>query len=71
MNAKRTSKLKLIPVELADMMIKAYDQQRRLPASKELSRTLGKEVEDTRSVWISKEALMELLEINQADGIRL
>ena len=71
MKEERESRLKLIPVELADMMIKAYDKERRLPASRELTKTLGQKVEDTQSVWISKEALVELLELNKADGIRL
>ncbi|WP_257667566.1 hypothetical protein [Parapedobacter tibetensis] len=71
MKEERPSKLKLIPLELADMMIKAYDKQRRGPASKKISRELGKEVEDSRSVWIGKEAILELLELNKADGIRL
>ncbi len=65
------SKLKLIPVELANQMIKAYDEQRRQPISKQLTKELGKKSEDTRMVWISKEAILELLKLNDADGIRL
>lgn len=71
MKEHKESKLKLIPIELADMMIKAYQEQRRVTTSKELSKKLGEEVEDTRFAWISKEALIELLEINKADGLRL
>lgn len=65
------SKLKLIPVELANEMIKAYDEQRRQPASKQLTKEFGKETEDSRMVWVSKEAILELLKLNDADGIRL
>ncbi len=71
MKEERASKLKLIPLELADMMIKAYDKERRLPASEKLTKSLGRKVEDTQSVWISKEALLELFELNKADGVRL
>lgn len=71
MKEEKASKLKLIPVELADMMIKAYDKERRQPVSRELTKAFGRQTEDTQSVWISKEALVELLELNNADGIRL
>lgn len=64
------SKLKLIPVDLANQMINAYDKQRRQPASKQLSKELGKESEDSRMVWVSKESILEMLKLNDADGIR-
>jgi len=70
LNRSKKSKLTLIPIELAKQMVNAYDQQRRQPAAKERSRLLGKEVEEPRSVWVSKEAILELLEINKADGVR-
>lgn len=64
------SKLKLIPVDLANKMINAYEKQRRQPASKQLTKEMGVESEDSRLVWVSKEAILELLKLNDADGIR-
>ncbi|MEC3879670.1 hypothetical protein [Parapedobacter sp. 10938] len=69
-NIQKKSKLNLIPVELAQQMINAYDKQRRGPAAVERSKELGKKMDEPRSFWVSKEALLELLEINKADGIR-
>ncbi len=69
-NQPQGSKLSLIPIELADQMIKAYDRQRRLPAARARSVELGKDVEEPSSIWVSKDALLELLDINKADGIR-
>ncbi len=69
-NNQKKSKLNLIPVELAQQMVNAYDKQRRGPAAKKRSKELGKNVEEPRSFWVSKEALLELLKINKADGIR-
>jgi len=67
---QKKSKLNLIPIELAQQMVNAYDKQRRNPAAKQRSKELGKKVEEPRSFWVSKEALLELLKINKADGIR-
>ncbi len=64
------SKLKLIPVALANKMINAYEKQRRQPASQQLTKELGVASEDSRLVWVSKEAILELLKLNDADGIR-
>ncbi len=69
-NNQKKSKLNLIPIELAQQMINAYDKQRRVPAAKERSRELGKTVEEPRSFWVSKDALLELMTLNKADGIR-
>ncbi|MFB2120035.1 hypothetical protein [Parapedobacter sp. 2B3] len=69
-NNQKKSKLNLIPVELAQQMVNAYDKQRRGPAARKRSKELGKNVEEPRSFWVSKEALLELLKINKADGIR-
>ena len=69
-NPEKKSKLNLIPIELARHMVDAYDKQRRLPAARSRSKELGKSVEEPRSFWVSKEALLELLKINEADGIR-
>ncbi|SEL15074.1 hypothetical protein [Parapedobacter koreensis] len=69
-NNRKKSKLTLIPIKLAKEMVDAYNVQRRLPAAKERSKILGKKVEEPRSVWVSKEAILELLEINKADGVR-
>lgn len=69
-NRSKSSKLKLIPIELARHMVNAYDEQRRKPAAKDRSRLLGRNVDEPRSVWVSKDAILELLEINKADGIR-
>ncbi len=66
----KKSKLTLIPIELAKHMVNAYDERRRLPAAKERSKLMGKEMDEPRSVWVSKEAVLELLEINKADGLR-
>jgi len=66
----RKSKLNLIPVELAQHMVKAYREQRSAPAAKMRSKELGKEVEEPHSFWVSKEALLELMTLNKADGIR-
>ncbi|SFC08678.1 hypothetical protein SAMN05421747_10474 [Parapedobacter composti] len=68
-NGKK-SKLTLIPVELAQQMVNAYDKQRREPAAAQRSRELGKKVEEPRSFWVSKAALLELMSLNDADGIR-
>lgn len=67
---RNQSKLSLIPIDLANEMIKAYDQQRRKPASKQLTKELGTESEDARMVWVSKEAILEMLKLNDADGLR-
>ena len=69
-NQKKKSKLNLIPVELAQQMVNAYDKERRIPAARKRSKELGKTVEEPRSFWVSKDALLELLKINKADGIR-
>lgn len=69
-NNQKKSKLNLIPIELAQQMVNAYDKQRREPAAKERSKELGKKVDEPRSFWVSKEAILELLKINNADGIR-
>lgn len=69
-NNQKKSKLNLIPIELAQQMVNAYDKQRREPAARERSKELGKKVEEPRSFWVSKEAILELLKINKADGIR-
>ncbi|MGV3763006.1 hypothetical protein [Parapedobacter sp.] len=69
-NMQKKSRLNLIPVELAQHMVKAYDKQRRAPAALKRSKELGKKMDEPRSFWVSKEALLELLEINKADGIR-
>ncbi|WP_262246695.1 hypothetical protein [Parapedobacter soli] len=69
-NSPKKSKLNLIPVELAQQMVNAYDKQRRGPAAKQRSKELGKTVQEPRSFWVSKDALLELLAINKADGIR-
>lgn len=69
-NNQKKSKLNLIPIELAQQMIKAYDQQRRMPAARKRSKELGKVVEEPRSFWVSREALLELMDLNKADGIR-
>lgn len=69
-NEKKKSKLNLIPIELAQQMIKAYDTQRRVPAARKRSKELGKTMEEPRSFWVSKEALLELMKLNNADGIR-
>lgn len=69
-NTQKKSKLNLIPIELAQQMVNAYDKQRRAPAAKKRSKELGKAVEEPRSFWVSKDALLELLKINKADGIR-
>lgn len=69
-NIRKKSRLNLIPIELAQQMVNAYDKQRRGPAARKRSRELGKKVDEPRSFWVSKEALLELLEINKADGIR-
>jgi len=66
----RKSKLNLIPIELAQHMVNAYKEQRCAPAAKLRSKELGKEVEEPYSFWVSKEALIELMTINKADGIR-
>ncbi len=66
----RKSKLNLIPVELAQHMVNAYKDQRCAPAAKLRSKELGREVEEPRSFWVSKEALVELMTLNKADGIR-
>lgn len=68
---KKRSKLTLIPIELARMMIKAYDKERGSYANKKLKKEFGKDAVDSRSVWISKEAILKLMEINKADGVRL
>lgn len=64
------SKLKLIPVELANHIVKAYDDQCRRPVSKQLTKEFGRKSEDSRMVWISRAAILELLTLNDADGIR-
>lgn len=69
-NNDRKSKLNLIPVELAQQMVNAYDKQRRIPAARKRSREFGKKVEEPKSFWVSKDALLELLKINKADGVR-
>ncbi len=69
-NNQKKSKLNLIPVELAQQMVNAYDKQRRGPAAQQRSKELGQKMEEPRSFWVSKEALLELLKINKADGIR-
>jgi hypothetical protein len=69
-NNSRKSRLNLIPVELAKQMVAAYDNQRRRPAAEERSKKLGASLEEPRSFWVSKEALLELMELNHADGIR-
>ncbi|MBK1440394.1 hypothetical protein JHJ32_10390 [Parapedobacter sp. ISTM3] len=69
-NSRKKSKLTLISVKLAKEMVDAYDVQRRQPAAKERSKILGRKVDEPRCVWVSKEAILELLEINNADGIR-
>lgn len=66
----KKSRLTLIPIDLAKHMVSAYDERRRLPAARERSASLGKEMDEPRSVWVSKEAVLELLEINKADGLR-
>lgn len=66
----KKSKLNLIPVELAQQMVNAYKKQRSEPAAKKRTKELGKKVEEPRSFWVSKEALLELMTINKADGIR-
>lgn len=66
----KKSKLNLIPVELAQHMVNAYKDQRCAPAAKMRSKELGREVEEPRSFWVSKEALLELMTLNKADGIR-
>lgn len=66
----RKSRLNLIPVELAQHMVNAYKDQRCAPAAKMRSKELGREVEEPRSFWVSKEALLELMNLNKADGIR-
>src|SRR5690606_41510856 len=65
-----TRKLTIIPVELAQQMLNAYKKQRSEPAAKNRTKELGKKVEEPRSFWVSKEALLELMTINKADGIR-
>src|SRR5690606_40226443 len=65
-----TRKLTIIPVELAQQMLNAYKKQRSEPAAKNRTRELGRKVEEPRSFWVSKEALLELMTINKADGIR-
>ena len=69
-NNPKKSRLNLIPIELAQQMISAYDKQRRVPAAKKRSRELGKAVEEPRSFWVSRDALLELMKLNHADGIR-
>ena len=69
-NIGKKSRLNLIPIELAKHMVNAYDKQRRGPAALQRSKELGKEVEEPRSFWVSKDALLELLKLNDADGIR-
>ena len=69
-NMPKKSRLNLIPIELAKHMVDAYDKQRRGPAAAQRSKELGKAVDEPRSFWVSKDALMELLDINNADGIR-
>lgn len=69
-NIQKKSKLNLIPVELAQQMVRAYDKQRRGPAALARSKELGRKMEEPRSFWVSKDALLELMEINKADGIR-
>ena len=69
-NNQKKSRLNLIPIELAQQMVNAYDKERRAPAAKQRSKALGKKVEEPRSFWVSKDALLELLSINKADGIR-
>lgn len=69
-NIQKKSRLNLIPIELAQQMVSAYDKQRRDPAARQRSKELGKKVEEPRSFWVSKDALLELLNINKADGIR-
>lgn len=69
-NIRKKSRLNLIPIELAQQMVHAYDKQRRGPAAMQRSKELGKKVEEPRSFWVSKDALLELLKINDADGIR-
>lgn len=72
MKEPKKSKLKLIPIELAHQMVKAYDKERREPATKKLRNELrDTEVEDSSSVWISREALEEFFKLNDADGLRL
>ncbi len=66
----KKSKLNLIPVELAKQMVNAYRVQRAAPAARKRSKELGRKVEEPCLCWISKEALLELLESNKADGIR-
>jgi len=66
----KKSKLNLISVELAQHMVNAYKEQRGAPAAKMSSKELGKKVEEPRSFWVSKEALLELMTLNKADGIR-
>src|SRR5690606_41971048 len=58
-NIQKKSKLNLIPIELAQQMVNAYDKQRRNPAAEQRSKELGKKVEEPRSFWVSKEALLE------------
>ncbi|MGK6352772.1 hypothetical protein [Parapedobacter sp. DT-150] len=67
---QKKSRLNLIPIELAQQMVNAYDKQRRVPAAKKRSKELGRNVEEPRSFWVCKDALLELLELNKADGIR-
>lgn len=67
---QKKSRLNLIPVELAQQMVNAYEKQRGAPAARKRSKELGKKVEEPRSFWVSKEALLELLKINKADGVR-
>ncbi len=63
---------KVISKAHANAMVKAYDEQIRIPRSKELTERNGKETEDTRCVWISKKELQKLFRDNKgSSGLRI
>src|SRR3546814_12945376 len=48
-NIRKKSKLNLIPVELAQQMVHAYDKQRSTPAAKDRSKAMEKKMEIGRA----------------------